>query len=244
MEISCGKLRLQIMKIILTFVFFSISQLLIAQRGLELGPWVQYQSTWILNQDDMDAGNQMDYKNTLNTAYGIQASYGITKRHGFRSGLIHSVQGQLYTTAEDFLTLPNVTYETILEYFQIPFQYRYSGDLLESKSAFTFTLGPQLGILTKARIDSLLINQVNNSASITEGINANELYSRTDLGILAGIGYVRRFGGRITFKTGLNLSYSMNDIEVAKFKPQNRGESQNATVGLHFGLFYLFRKIN
>jgi hypothetical protein len=225
-------------------VLIIINQLLNAQRGLELGPWVQYQSTWILNQNDMDAGNQLDYKNTLNTAYGIQASYGITKRHGFRSGLIRSVQGQLYTTAEDFLELPNITYETILEYFQIPFQYRYSGDLVDSKSAFTFTFGPQLGILTKARIDSLIINQVSNSASISEGINGDQIYSRTDLEILAGIGFTRRFGGRITFKTGLNLSYSMNDIEVAKFKPQNRGESHNATLGLHFGLFYLFRKID
>jgi hypothetical protein len=232
------------MKIRAVILLLLLNQLLMGQKGLELGPWVQYQSVWILNKTDMDAGPQMDYKNSFNTAYGIQASYGFTKRHGIRSGLIRSVQGQLFTTAEDFLALPGITYKTVLDYFQIPFQYRYSGDLSKSKSVFTFTLGPQLGILLKASVDSLVQNQINNSAQIQEGINGSQLYTKTDLGVLAGIGFARRFGGRITFKTGLNISYSINDIEVAKFKPLNRGESQNATVGVHFGLFYLFRKID
>jgi hypothetical protein len=50
-------------------------------------------------------------------------------------------------------------------------------------------------------------------------------------------------GKRIILKTGLNLSYSLQDIEVAKFKPANRGSSQNAVAGVNFGLLYLFRKI-
>lgn len=231
------------MKTRLLFLLLITSQLVIVQRGLEVGPWVQYQSTWILNKNDMDAGGQMDYKETSNSAYGVEVSYGITKKHGIRSGIIRSVQGQLFTTAEDFLALPNFTYETILEYFQIPLQYRYSSNLSKKKSAFTFNFGPQFGLLKRARIDSLIINQLTSNVTVKENLDALQLFSETDIGISLGIGCARRLGKRIILKTGLNLSYSLQDIEVAKFKPANRGSSQNAVAGVHFGLFYLFRKI-
>ncbi len=231
------------MSIRLFVLLLFANQLLNAQRGLEIGPWAQYQSTWIVNKNDMEAGGQLDYKETSNTAYGLQVSYGITKKHGIRSGIFRSVQGQLFTTAEDFLALPNFTYETILEYFQIPLQYRYSGDLTKKKSAFTFNLGPQLGLLTRARIDSLVSNPFTNILEVKENLNGLQVYSQTDIGIALGIGCIQRLGKRIILKTGLNLSYSIQDIEIVKFKPANRGASQNAVAGVHFGLFYLFRKI-
>jgi len=192
----------------------------------------------------MEAGGQLDYKETSNTAYGLQVSYGITKKHGIRSGIFRSVQGQSFTTAADFLALPNFSYETVLEYYQIPLQYRYSGDLTKKKSAFTFNLGPQLGLLTQARVDSLILNQFTNNFDVKESLDGSRVYSQTDIGIALGIGCAQRLGKRIILKTGLNLSYSLQDIEVAKFKPANRSASQNAVAGVHFGLFYLFRKID
>jgi hypothetical protein len=79
--------------------------------------------------------------------------------------------------------------------------------------------------------------------TVKENLNAWQLFSETDIGISLGIGCARRLGKRIILKTGLNLSYSLQDIEVAKFKPANRGSSQNAVAGVNFGLLYLFRKI-
>jgi hypothetical protein len=227
-------------KILLSLIFSTLSFILVAQSGFEIGPSVQYQSTWMLNQDDTDAGGVLDYKNTMNLAFGGNLSYGFAPRHAIRIGIFKSVLGQNYTTDDTFIELPNTKYKTTLEYLNIPVLYRYNGDLKKTNTAFLLTIGPQFGILQRATADSLVRNFADSTASIKSGIDVMKSYNANDISAALGIGMVARFNKHWHMNAMLNFTYSISDIEVGTFKALNRRPTQNATAGLNISFYYLF----
>jgi hypothetical protein len=225
---------------LLSLIFSTLSLITVAQSGFEIGPAVQYQSTWLLNQDDTDAGGSLDYKNTFNMALGANLSYGFSARHGIRVGLYSSTQGQNYTTDETFVELPNTKYRTTLEYLNIPVLYRYNSDLKKSNTAFLLTVGPQFGILQSATADSLVRNFADSTASIKSGLDVMKSYNANDLSAALGLGMVARFNKHWHMNAMLNFTYSLSDIELGTAKALNRRPTQNAVVGLNISFYYLF----
>jgi hypothetical protein len=210
-----------------------------AQKGFEFGPTYQVQSTWMLNSDDTDSGQDLDYVKTFATAYGIQMGYGFHARHGLRVGLLMSQQGQEYTTSSEFLELPNTKYFTKTEYIQIPVLYRYNGDLSIANSAFILTLGPQFGMLQSATGTRLNHNKVSQTAFLEEGAVKKADFNSMDISAHLGLGILARFSPKFHMNATLNFDYSINDIEASAFKMPNRAITRNAVVSLNVGFFLL-----
>ena len=210
-----------------------------AQKGFEFGPTYQVQSTWMLNNDDTDSGQDLDYVNTFATAYGVQMGYGFHARHGLRVGLLMSQQGQEYTTSSEFLELPNTKYFTNTEYLQIPVLYRYNGDLTIANSAFILTVGPQFGMLQSATGTKLIRDTILTTAALTPEFDQKKLLNSMDVSAHLGLGILARFSPKFHMNATLNFDYSINDIEASAFKMPNRAITRNAVVSLNVGFFLL-----
>lgn len=210
-----------------------------AQKGFEFGPTYHGQSTWMLNSDDTDTGQDLDYVKTFSTAYGIQMGYGFHARHGLRVGLLMSKQGQEYTTSSEFLELPNTKYFTKTEYLQIPVLYRYNGDLTIANSAFILTVGPQFGMLQSATGTKLIRDTILTTAELSPEFDQKTLFNSMDVSAHLGLGILARFSPKFHMNASLNFNYSINDIEASAFKIPNRAITRNAVVSLNLGLFIL-----
>jgi hypothetical protein len=68
-----------------------------AQEGaFRIGAVLLPQNTWLLNQDDSDAGPELDYEVTWGFAGGISASYNFNDYLGVGLDVLYSNQGQKY----------------------------------------------------------------------------------------------------------------------------------------------------
>jgi len=225
-------------------ILFCFSSLMtFAQQGLEFGPDFQVQTTWLMNQDDMDKGEVLDYKNTMQIAYGFTTSYGFAPRHGIRTGIYFSQQGQKYTASEKFVELPNAKYQTLTEYIQVPLLYRYNGSLKIANSAFLLTVGPQFGFLQSAngtflqRKDTTTTPKILNE-SIEPIKDAKSLYNSMDISAHLGLGLTARFSKKWHMNALLNFNYSFQDVEKVKM-PLTRRPTRNAVVGIGISFYYL-----
>jgi hypothetical protein len=232
------------MKTFLTSIIFCISaSVAFAQQGLEFGPDFQVQTTWLINQDDMDKGPDLDYKNTMQIAYGFTTSYGFAPRHGIRTGIYFSQQGQNYITSEEFLELPKAQYKILTEYIQVPLLYRYNGSLSIANTAFLLTVGPQFGFLQSAsgtylqRKDTTATPKIL-AESIQPIKDAKSLYNTMDISAHLGLGLTARFSKKWHMNALLNFNYSFQDIEKVKM-PLTRRPTRNAVVGIGVSFYYL-----
>ncbi|MCX7606479.1 MAG: PorT family protein [Bacteroidia bacterium] len=119
-----------------------------AQQGsLKVGVALLPQSTWLLNQDDSDAGPELDYVTTWGFAGGLTAAYNLTDYLGVGLDILYSSQGQKYkgTTSGT-----NWTSRTQLNYLKLPFLLRFNSDP-NSPVQFSFFVGPQLNYLLSYR---------------------------------------------------------------------------------------------
>jgi len=223
------------------FCFYSL--ITCAQKGLEFGPDFQLQSSWLINSEDMDKGAELDYKNTTQIAYGFTTSYGFAPKHGIRTGIYFSQQGQKYTTSGDFVELPKANYQTLTEYIQVPLLYRYNGSLTIANTAFLLTVGPQFGFLQSAsgtflqRKDTTATPKIL-SESIQPINNAKSLFNEMDISAHLGLGLTARFSEKWHMNALLNFNYSLMDVEKVK-SPLTRKSTSNAVVGVGISFYYL-----
>jgi hypothetical protein len=191
----------------------------------------------------MDKGADLDYKNTMQIAYGFTTSYGFSPRHGIRTGIYFSQQGQKYVTSGEFVELPNAQYQTLTEYIQVPLLYRYNGSLSIANSAFLLTVGPQFGFLQSAsgtflqRKDTMASPKILNE-SIQPIKDAKSLYNSMDISAHLGVGLTARFSKKWHMNAVLNLNYSLMDVEKVKM-PLTRKPTRNAVVGIGISFYYL-----
>jgi hypothetical protein len=212
-----------------------------AQLGFEIGPSFQVQNTWMYNQQDADAGPECDYKVTFQTSYGLNVGYGFAPRHGIRAGIFVSQMGQQYTTDDRYLEFPNMKYETLTEYIQVPVLYRYNGSLEIANSAFILTVGPQFGWLQKASRTYLFRDSLQTANPINEirtDTTAKAFLNAMDISAYLGVGATIRFSKKIHMNAMLNVSYSFADALTNP--PAGRSATHNGYVGVAVSLFGLF----
>jgi len=115
-----------------------------AQEGaIRIGAVLLPQSTWLLNQDDSDAGPELDYKSTWGFAGGVSASYNFTDYLGVGLDVLYSNQGQKYKGTKSGITY---TAKTTLNYLKLPLLLRFNSDP-NSVVQFSAFLGPQFSFL-------------------------------------------------------------------------------------------------
>jgi hypothetical protein len=227
---------------LLSFSFISLS----AQKGFEFGGAFQYQSTWMINQTDFDKGPELDVKPTYGIAYGANLSFGFSARHGIRTGLFISQQGQKYTTDDRFTAFPQQNFETQITYQQIPFLYRYTSNLTKQNTAFMLYAGPQFGLLQTAQSSHVVASTDTVNQFVTYAISpltdSKSTFNDMDISALMGLGIISRFGKHIHMNATLNFSFSLSDIEASATKQANRSSTNNGVIGLQVGLYYLFKE--
>ncbi|MCX7764623.1 MAG: outer membrane beta-barrel protein [Bacteroidia bacterium] len=115
-----------------------------AQEGtLKVGAVLLPQNTWLLNQDDSDAGPELDYEVTWGFAGGLSLAYNFSDYVGVGLDVLYSRQGQKYKGVENGT---NLTATTSLNYLKLPLLLRLGSDP-ESPVQFSFFVGPQANLL-------------------------------------------------------------------------------------------------
>ena len=115
-----------------------------AQEGaIRIGAVLLPQNTWLLNQDDSDAGPEQDYEVTWGFAGGISASYNFNDHLGVGLDVLYSNQGQKYKGTKSGTTY---TAKATLNYLKLPLLLRFNSDP-NSVVQFNAFLGPQFSFL-------------------------------------------------------------------------------------------------
>lgn len=115
-----------------------------AQEGaIRIGAVLLPQSTWLLNQDDSDAGPELDYESTWGFAGGVSASYNFSDYLGVGLDVLYSNQGQKYKGTQSGISY---TAKTTLNYLKLPLLLRFNSDPNSVVQLNAF-LGPQFSFL-------------------------------------------------------------------------------------------------
>lgn len=176
-----------------------------AQEGtVKVGVALLPQNTWLLNQDDSDAGPNLDYETTWGFAGGITASYNFTDYLGVGLDVLYSSQGQKY---KGKLTGLDWTARTRLNYLKLPLLLRFNTDP-NSPVQFSFFIGPQLNYLLsyEDRLEAASIfGTIEYKASGTELVSTSLGMSDTEE--LTEYAYKRlSFGGALGLGVGFQLT--------------------------------------
>ncbi len=115
-----------------------------AQQGaIRVGAVLLPQNTWLLNQDDSDAGSVLDYEPTYAFGGGFSTSYNFTDNLGVGLDLLYARHSQKYKGVQN-----NIAYtaRTDLNFLKVPVLLRFNSDP-NSVVQFNAFLGPQLNFL-------------------------------------------------------------------------------------------------
>ncbi len=194
-----------------------------AQKGLSLSVKATPQFSFLQNSDDNN-NSQIDRKATINTNFGVGATYNFTKNYGVGLDVLYSLQGQKYETE-------GLKYNQELEYVKVPVFFSYNTDPDKTVS-FYGKIGPQLGFLTNAKITG-------DNGNENLGDNKNK-YESVTIGGMANAGVQFRLSNQFYLQTGLNFDYDFSNAENKNFAgyPANRATTSNMTTGVQIGLKY------
>ena len=245
--------HLRVLLVVITVVgFFAGVQ---AQKGIKIGVIALPQTTWMLNQDDMDAPLDMfDYKTTFGMASGPSFGYNFGDGIGFRLNFLYSAQGQKYTTLNDEGTEVNHTRR--LNYFKVPLFLSFNTRTDFAKVVFSFNAGFQASVLTRARYYNDDESYTPDEAlfdNVTEYPTTYQRYSWLDYGPVVDFGLDIKMTYNLMANVHLRADYSLADAENkdAAFKlwtsgipndvryySETRPVTTNLTGGLSLGLTY------
>ncbi|MEN2992025.1 MAG: porin family protein [Bacteroidia bacterium] len=212
-------------------VLLSMSGLIWAQANtFKIGIVGAPQTTWLLNQEDMDAGPILDYKTTWGFMGGLSLGYHFSNYVGVGLDLLYSSEGQRYTGKDEALQL-NWEGRTRLNYLKIPFLLRLGSDP-EAPVQLSFNLGPQLGLLLSAE-DKMTVKRGSAEISLSAGNKEGILYEQSPtnpvrvsldkpayasmtFGATVGLGVAIRLSESLHLSFQLRGDYTFTDIENKK----------------------------
>ena len=232
-----------------------------AQVGLHLGFHGQYNSTWILNQNNYEL-SEMDYEYKLGPAGGVSLGYNWHQNFGAQLELNYAFMGQDYSDiVRDFSQsynpdIPNQLYPVLtyryvdLNYLQVPIMFKYmEGD---SKDAIKYHIlgGLQLSYLLSADqkytadvyetdkqqdIDQIIAPQ----SYVPDFKNAGGLtpqidyFNKVDLGVIVDIGVDIYVNDKMYFSPGLRGSFGFLDINSESTRELQPAKGENIYKSSH-----------
>ncbi len=212
-------------KLSILFAALALSATAFAQKGLELGINIAPQNTWIFNQQDFDAGDELNFRATIGYNVGANVGYNFTNSIGLRSGIGFSAQGQNYIN--DNFDIPSAIK---LNYLKVPVLVKFNSDP-QSATAFLATMGVDMGFLMggKATVDGVEV----------PGLDVKDYYNSFDLAAVIGLGLQARLTDQLNLNFMLRVSYSLLDIENEDFKDVGRESANHMIGGLQIGANYI-----
>ncbi|GIV22811.1 MAG: PorT family protein [Bacteroidia bacterium] len=199
-----------------------------AQEGtFKIGAAVLPQNTWLLNQDDSDAGPELDYEVTWGFAGGLTLGYNFTDYLGVGLDVLYSSQGQKY---KGTVSGVNWTAQTRLNYLKLPLLLRFNSDP-NSPVQFSFFVGPQLNLLLSytdkfEASSSGVTSTVETSGTtvtstfVTGGVTMTDkenltasAYKKTSLGAAVGLGVGFKLTDELLLTLHFRGDYAFGDAE-------------------------------
>jgi len=232
-----------------------------AQVGLHLGFQGQFNSAWILNQNNYQL-SEMDYEYKLGPAGGVVLGYNWHQNFGAQIELNYAFMGQDYSDiVRDFSQsynpdIPNQLYPVLtyryvdLRYIQVPMLFKYmEGD---AKDAIKYHIlgGLQFGYLVSAdqRYTSD-INETDEQKDIPQieapqsyvpdfdnagGITPQiDYFNRMDIGVLFDIGVDIYVNDKMYFSPGLRGSFGFLDINSESTRELEPAKGENIYKASH-----------
>ena len=100
-----------------------------AQKQFNIGLGGGIYSTWLVNKNVSDQGDNLDFAVTFSPQIGVNASYYFNEKLGLSTGLLFSGHSQKYQGEFKFGTTILATYEAKakLSYLDIPLLLRFGG---------------------------------------------------------------------------------------------------------------------
>lgn len=164
-------------------------------------------STWLVNTNVSDQGDDLNFAATFGGQAGLNMSYYFKDNLGITMGLLFTGHNQKYTGDYDSKSTysgNSYTAKTKLRYLDIPFLIRLGGG---AKGAY-FEMGPQFSFLMSAKDEFSMTPTVNEWSDVNRKDNLN---SSTIAGVL-GFGVDIDASENVVVTTGLRLGYGFNDV--------------------------------
>lgn len=197
------------------------SQNLMAQKGQYISPYGIYQYTSISNGEDyLSRDKILSLENTYHFAYGLQYINNYSNIFGIETGLKYSTTGQKYKG--------NITYdintkdtgdidfssEVIMQFFHIPFLFRFNSQLDEDRIFMTISAGFQADILYKTDFTT------DPAPVIPAGgnINYNALFTSFNFSFVSNATFTYNLSDNLHVFLGFQMARSLGDIEKKKFE--------------------------
>lgn len=239
---------LQSILVVGVVIFMGMGNVKAQEGAFKIGVLVGPQNSWLFNQDDSDAGQELDYQTTFRFAGGITASYNFTDYIGVGIDLLYSSQGQKY---KGLLTGPNyaedleLTGNTTLNYFKVPVLFRVNSNP-DAIVQFTGFVGPQISFLlgykdevtwtgktsgnkiTSTVEGTTITTRSEPSNSLIDGTTelTEKIYSGIDFGACLGFGATFLLSDNLQLNALLRFDYGFLDVEnknaAYKDNPDNK----------------------
>ena len=244
-------------QLFIVIIALSFSAASLAQ--IHVGIKSQFASTWLLNKNIFDAGDELDYKASFGTSFGVHGIYMLGQQSGIGLGLGVSKHNQLLDVEGDPLD-GAVVFETTLKYTDVGLFYTYISD-----GGLYLEVGPQFSFRNEEIEETYDKDGASQDISTFTDPNMN---NTTVFGVF-GMGGLIELNEEIKLMVGLRLAYGftdltnelsqaqLNDLDsdrssghtfVAQYEAADSSndlsyQSTNpAFVGFNFGVFYTFSK--
>jgi len=162
-------------------------------------------TTWLINKNTFNAGEEVNVNTTFGGNLGISGLYSFNNAAGVYLALLYSGHNQSYRGE----IIPEISFENKIKliYLDMPVLFR-----LQSKKGSYFELGPQLSILMSAK--------ENFTSSPNSGLNREdyknkdfrENFDNTNISAVLGFGFDFDASEVIMVSTGLRFGYSFTDV--------------------------------
>ncbi|MEO5569514.1 MAG: porin family protein [Bacteroidia bacterium] len=202
------------MKKILLVISLIASGLAVNAQSFNIGLGGGIYSTWLVNKNVSDQGDDLDFAVTFGGQIGPNMNYYFNDKIGLSLGLLFTGHNQKYTG--DLSPTESFEAKTKLRYLDIPFLVRFGGG---GKGAY-FEFGPQMSILLSASED-LESTPANSYLFLDhEGKDVKKNFSSSGFAAMMGFGVDIDASEQITVTTGLRLGYGFTDATQEYTQPE------------------------
>jgi len=204
-------------------VFLFLFCIAYAQKGWYVGARVVPLTSWMLNQQDMDApASQFTYEWTYGVAGGFGGGYAFTTHLALMADLLYSSQGQKHS----YQTIVNNQVDTVfnelrLRMVKLPVMFRVSTNT-ERKYAWIFQLGPQVDYLVSVKEydmnpayphDNQLPHDPPGQPDFYNVPKRYDTFKRWNLSAVAQTGLEIKLRFNLKMHAHLRVDYGITDIE-------------------------------
>lgn len=191
-------------KITLVLAFIAAAFIVNAQE-FKIGLGGGIYSTWLVNKNVSDQGDDLDFAVTFGGQVGLNMQYYFKDNLGVSMGLLFTGHNQKYTG--DFGS-GGPTYEakTKMRYLDVPFLLRMGGG---AKGAY-FEFGPQFGFLMSAE-DGASVT-FGGVTTDTNGVDVKSTLKSSNIAVILGFGVDIDASENVLISAGLRLGYGFTDV--------------------------------